>query len=162
MVGIVGDAAQKAYAYGGLVRSPIVNDTFDGRDLVVAANPESGAANVFDRGLDGRTLSFEPGERPLFMTDRETGSTWDKETGIAVSGPLKGKRLKKSRRSRHSGSPGRTITLRPSYIALSDYLKKAWWLLPTGPPLGDFLSGGTSPRPLARGEGPSGLLLEEF
>ena len=95
MVGIVGDVGQKAYAYGELVRSPIGNDSFDGRDHVVAADPESGAANIFDRRVDGKTLSFEPAERLSLMTDRETGSTWEKETVLAVAGPLKGKRLNK-------------------------------------------------------------------
>ena len=118
VVGIVGDAGQKAYAYGGLVRSPIVNDTFDGRGLVVAADPESGAANVFDRGLDGKSLTFEPTERSLFMTDRETGSTWAKETGIAVSGPLKGKRLK------------RVPSMSSFWFAWSDYYPQTELYLP--------------------------------
>ena len=97
VVGVAGVTSQRAYAYGELVRNPVVNDSFDSRDLVVVLDPLSGAANVFERGLDGRTLSFDQAELPQSMTDRETGSEWSKETGLAVNGQLKGGSAEESR-----------------------------------------------------------------
>ena len=50
-------------------------------------------ATVFERTLGDATLTFERAEETGQMTDRETGSTWDKATGKAVSGQLQGKQL---------------------------------------------------------------------
>ena len=49
---------QIAYAYYTLRETPVVNDSLDGRQLLVTfvRSTESGA--VFDRTLDGRTLTF--------------------------------------------------------------------------------------------------------
>ena len=96
VVGVEGETSQRAYAYRHLADSSVVNDTFEGRHLLVTLNVDSGAAAVFDRSLDGRTLTFEEADSPLLMTDGETGSTWNKTTGKAVSGPLEGKELQKA------------------------------------------------------------------
>ena len=53
-------------------------------------------ATVFERTLGDATLTFERAEETGQMTDRETGSTWDKQTGLAVAGELEGKRLIRS------------------------------------------------------------------
>ncbi len=53
---------------------------------------EVGTAAVFDRRLDDKVLSFKDSGGKF--VDRETNSVWD-ITGKSVSGPLKGKKLKK-------------------------------------------------------------------
>ena len=93
VIGVVGESGQKAYPFGAFLESPVANDTLEGRDLVVVLDTRSGASNVFDRTVNGSMLTFDQGELPLLFVDRETGSTWNKETGIATEGQLMGKRL---------------------------------------------------------------------
>jgi hypothetical protein len=57
----------------------------------ISRGRDVGSTGVFDRRLDGRTLSFEAAEGGLFR-DRETKSKWD-ILGRAVDGPLAGKQL---------------------------------------------------------------------
>jgi hypothetical protein len=95
VVGVLRETSQKAYPYRQLASNPVVNDTLDGRELVVIMELDGLATGVFDRRLDDRTLTFEQGAQPGDMNDSETGSTWDKLTGEAIEGSLKGKRLQK-------------------------------------------------------------------
>ena len=93
VVGIGGLGRHKAYAYSHLRRQMVINDTFDGQALVVVLAPEIGATAVFDRAIDGKTLTFEQADDELLMTDSETGSIWRKLSGKAIQGPMKGKQL---------------------------------------------------------------------
>ncbi len=93
VVGILGESTQKAYSYRDLVAASVVNDTFDSRDLVVTMDVRVFLATVFERTLDDATLTFGGTVDSGQMTDRETGSIWDKQTGVAVAGELEGKRL---------------------------------------------------------------------
>jgi hypothetical protein len=92
--------------FSRLEREPVVNEEVGGVPTAVLFKPgvvsaldagaiadsaEVGTAAAFDRRLDGRTLSFEA-RRGRFL-DRQTGSEWD-ITGLAVSGPLRGRRLR--------------------------------------------------------------------
>ncbi|MDA2924242.1 DUF3179 domain-containing protein [Acidobacteria bacterium AH-259-L09] len=96
-----------AYPFSSLKKRPVVNDKVGGLPIVVfyektmrtALGREKikggkavGAGAVFERRVDGRTLSFTK-KREMFM-DLETGSVWNM-FGVATSGPLKGKRLKR-------------------------------------------------------------------
>ena len=94
-----------AYPIDDLRAATAVNDTVGGRSIVLLARrgvaspldaavmregTEIGQATLFDRQLEGRTLTFR-GSGSAFRDD-ETGSTW-LVTGLAVSVPLAGKRL---------------------------------------------------------------------
>lgn len=57
----------------------------------IAAGRDVGQTAVFDRRVGGRTLTFTPARGGF--RDRETGSGWTL-AGRAVSGPLKGQRLR--------------------------------------------------------------------
>ena len=46
VVGVVGDAGQKAYGFRHLVESGVVNDTFEGQPILVVVDPDSGSAAV--------------------------------------------------------------------------------------------------------------------
>ena len=96
-----------AYRYSLLKKQPVVNDEVSGIPIVVlyekttgTALGESrisrgkaiGAGAVFNRRLDGRTLSFT--QKQETVVDRETGSVWN-IFGVATSGPLKGKTLER-------------------------------------------------------------------
>ena len=57
----------------------------------IAEGRDVGQTAVYDRRLDGRTLSFEAARGGF--RDRETGSLWDL-AGRATAGPLQGQRLR--------------------------------------------------------------------
>jgi uncharacterized protein DUF3179 len=61
-------------------------------DTLVSGGKAVGAAAVFDRAVDGRTLTFEATGEPGEFRDRETGSLWDM-SGRAIAGQLEGAEL---------------------------------------------------------------------
>ena len=93
VVGVAGESGQIAYPEGALQRQGVINDTFEGRPLLVAWDARTGAAAVHLREADGMTLTFDAREDPHEMVDRETGSTWNRVSGEAESGKLAGERL---------------------------------------------------------------------
>jgi hypothetical protein len=101
-----GDSAV-VYPFSRLRGDAPLNDELGGEPVVVFFDPEVasaldsplisagrevGAAAVFDRAVDGRTLDFRAASDPGTFRDRQTGSTWDM-TGRATAGPLEGTRL---------------------------------------------------------------------
>ncbi|MFZ5558477.1 MAG: DUF3179 domain-containing protein [Pseudomonadota bacterium] len=97
----------RVYPFRMLVVEPVINDIVGGEPIVVlskggmnsalddehiAASRQIPAAAAYSRRLGDRILTFR-GESGDFM-DSETGSRWNL-LGHAVSGPLKGKRLRK-------------------------------------------------------------------
>ncbi len=97
VIGLEGDGEATAYPYRLLNDTPVINDTFQGAPIVVVLDTESGTGTVFDRRVDGQTLTFDaaedPGGGPLALVDQETGSRWEALTGEAVEGPLEGAAL---------------------------------------------------------------------
>ena len=93
VVGISGQTGQKAYPHSSLAGNPVLNDKFEGLDILVTFDAETRSTSVFYGHLDGRDLTFSQASGPGEMTDAQTGSVWDKLSGIATEGPLKGKRL---------------------------------------------------------------------
>jgi len=94
----VGQGPQaKLYPYDLLAKRQVVNDTVAPHALVVAFDPAHKQAMAFSRKLGAQDLSFEPGKEPnprsLIMRDRETASLWDRLSGKAVEGKMKGKSL---------------------------------------------------------------------
>ncbi len=88
----------KLYPFPVLSREPVVNDRFNGEDLLVFYSTDVRTATAWKRRVAGRTLTFErSGREDKFgselLRDRETGSLWSWLTGEAVQGKLKGKRL---------------------------------------------------------------------
>ncbi|PSQ73025.1 MAG: hypothetical protein BRD39_05030 [Bacteroidetes bacterium QH_9_64_21] len=101
----IGDA-YKAYPHGTTEEERVIHDTVADRPLVVFHAPgavsaldaarieeskETGSTGVFDRRVDGRTLTFSYMDDGRFRDD-DTGSTWT-VTGEAVDGPLEGTQL---------------------------------------------------------------------
>ncbi len=97
VVGLDGETSQMAYPAGLMLATEVVNDTLEDTPLVVFANRESSAITVFRRTVDRTTLTFEQRSEPNLVTDMESGSVWDKGTGLAVEGDLKGKQLEPHR-----------------------------------------------------------------
>lgn len=90
VVGLAADGARHC-SFATLMRHPLVN--FEcGEPLVISYDPVSTSARIFSREIAERVLTFEQ-SRGGFR-DTETGSTWNRVTGIATDGPLKGSQLK--------------------------------------------------------------------
>ncbi len=90
----------KLYPFGALKDEPIVNDNFNGEDVLVFYSDRAGTATAWGRKVDGRVLTFRASDKkdrfgnPL-LRDDQTGSDWSWLTGEAVAGDLKGKLLER-------------------------------------------------------------------
>ena len=93
VLGVAVDEHARAYALVDLFRNRVINDTLGETNVVAVFDERSGLATVFDRVVEGRTLTLEQDDEPLQMTDEETKSVWNKLDGMAIAGPLKGERL---------------------------------------------------------------------
>ncbi len=93
VIGVTGAGVHRAYPFRYLNDSPVLNDTFEDRSIVVTFIPENGSSAVFFSTAGGDTLTFEQASDPMSMRDTETGSVWSKQSGEAISGPLAGGRL---------------------------------------------------------------------
>jgi hypothetical protein len=94
---VVGGDPPRAYPIRVLSYHEVVNDTVEGRPVAVTWCPICWSAVVYDRTVDGRTLTFgtsgKLADDALVMYDRETESEWKQPTGEAIAGPLEGTRL---------------------------------------------------------------------
>jgi len=92
-----GDAPARAYPVRTLSYHEIVNDTVGGRPVAVTWCPICWSAVVYDRTVEGRTLTFgvsgKLADDALVMYDRETDSEWQQPTGECIAGDLAGARL---------------------------------------------------------------------
>ena len=102
------DGTHKAYPHSVTEEQRVIHDAIGDRSLVVfhapgavsaldarqiSASKEVGSTGVFDRRVDGRTLTFTYAGDGRFE-DEETGSVWT-VTGRAVEGPLEGTQLER-------------------------------------------------------------------
>ncbi len=96
-VDVLGNA--KAYPFEELAQRQVVNDSFQGEDVLVYFDSGTATALVYDRNVDGRSLTFriegEPSGVQTILVDEETGSTWLVFTGRAIDGELKGKTMER-------------------------------------------------------------------
>lgn len=88
----------RAYPLRILVWHEIVNDVIGARPIAVTYCPLCGTAMVFDRHINGRTLSFGVSgllyQSDVLMFDRETESLWSQLAMKAISGKLAGTELR--------------------------------------------------------------------
>ena len=89
--GLAGQGKARSWSFSQLARERVVNDSFDGRPLLIVSDPERPSPTGFDRRLDDKELTFclRGGD----LIDEATGSTWDPSSGRAIRGPLEGRRL---------------------------------------------------------------------
>lgn len=97
VLGLVVDDKAKAYPFGALSRSPVVNDTFQGVPLLVTFEAETATGVVFQRKVEGKILFFKKSQhsdkKGFFLVDEETRTVWEALTGKAVRGRLKDRKL---------------------------------------------------------------------
>lgn len=88
----------RAYPLQILIWHEIANDVVGGVPLTVTFCPLCNTSIVFDRRLDGKTLSFGTTgnlrNSDLVMYDRQTESWWQQFGGQAIVGQLSGKQLR--------------------------------------------------------------------
>ncbi len=89
----------KLYPYAALKKNPLVNDQFNGEDVLVFYSEKAGTATAWGRELDGKSLKFQVSNRTdeqgnRLLRDEQTQSLWSWLTGKAVEGPMKGQLLK--------------------------------------------------------------------
>ena len=96
---LVAEAGGEARAYPVqiLIWHEIVNDDLAGRPIAVTYCPLCNSSLVFDRRVEGETLTFGTTgnlrNSDLVMWDRQTESWWQQLTGEAVVGALTGTKL---------------------------------------------------------------------
>jgi len=88
------DAEARGYSVSDLRSLGVANDTVAGLDIAVVSDPSDPQRwSVFSREVGGETLVLEVDS--LELRDRATGSVFDPNRGIAISGPLQGTILDK-------------------------------------------------------------------
>jgi hypothetical protein len=99
VVGVAVAGLARAYAINmmGKPEAELLNDTIAGRPIAVTFCGTCQSPLVFDRRVEGKTLTLQlNGEllgENMVMRDVETGSIWVQLTGEAIEGPLEGNRL---------------------------------------------------------------------
>lgn len=79
-------------SFAGLLKTPVVNVSDPQEPVVVTFDSASGLVRIFSRRVDDRDLTFTPADN-VRMRDNATDSLWDRSTGTAIEGTLKGKQL---------------------------------------------------------------------
>ncbi len=97
VLGIARNGAAKAYPLSILNLHEVVNDRFNGEDVVVTFCPLCGSGMAYSAKINGRTHTFGISgllyNSDVLLYDRQTESLWSQLMARAVSGPMKGTRL---------------------------------------------------------------------
>lgn len=98
VLGLNVGGVQRAYPVRILDYHEIVNDRIGGRAVTITWCPLCGSGMAFSAELEGRQLRFGVSgllyNSDLVLYDRETESLWSQLMRQAISGPLKGTRLR--------------------------------------------------------------------
>jgi hypothetical protein len=98
-IGVAIDGEARAYPVHLMEYHQIVNDSLAGVPIAVTYDPLTGIAMVWRRKVDDRVLEFGVSgllyREQFLLYDRETGSLWAQYEGVAVAGPLAGKKLER-------------------------------------------------------------------
>jgi len=95
LIGYTNGMKSRAWPLIYLRKQSLVNDHLDDQPLLISYDHAGGTAVVFDRTVDGRTLTFADDRGD--MVDHETGTTWDRVTGKAIAGELAAHALRQLR-----------------------------------------------------------------
>lgn len=92
VIGIELNDKHKAYPFYLFNKTAIITDEFEGMNLLVYRNNDTGIIKVYDRQVGGEVIAFKRNMNDF--TDSVTNTTWDLENGIGISGSMKGKALR--------------------------------------------------------------------
>lgn len=93
VLGVEADGEAVAYPAGLFPENRLVEDAVGGLPIAIFSDEDGDFIAVYDRRLDGRTLSFAFDPQAGAWRERETGSLFTVR-GEAVSGPLSGRILR--------------------------------------------------------------------
>ncbi len=94
VIGIEVNDKHKAYPFSLFNNMKIVTDEFQGMNLLIYRNNETGSIMVYDREVGGSVIDFGKYTSQDFAIDNITNTTWDLKSGIGISGSMKGKTLR--------------------------------------------------------------------
>jgi hypothetical protein len=92
IIGVPLGESAMVFPYHLAAAAGIINDAVGPYPVVVHVEPETKSVHVYLRQKDGQTLTFV--QEGGTVQDRETGSTWEMSTGLAVGGALEGRALR--------------------------------------------------------------------
>lgn len=97
VIGVEVDGVRRAYPFQVLVWHELVNDTINGKPILISYCPLCGTAIAFERLVNGEEIEFGVSgllyNSDLLMYDRATDGLWSQLTGHAVAGELTSVRL---------------------------------------------------------------------
>ncbi len=91
VIGIEVDGKYKAYPFHLFNKTAIITDEFQGMNLLVYRNSDTGTIKVYDRQVGEVIIDFEKNKSDT--TDNVTNTTWDLENGVGLKGDMMGKTL---------------------------------------------------------------------
>jgi Protein of unknown function (DUF3179)/Pyridine nucleotide-disulphide oxidoreductase/Pyridine nucleotide-disulphide oxidoreductase, dimerisation domain len=98
VIGVAIDGVARAYPVKLLALHEVVNDVVGGRPIIVTWCPLCSSALVFDRRVGGKTLTFGVSgflyQANQVLYDLQTRSLWSQLAEGAVTGAMRGQRLK--------------------------------------------------------------------
>jgi hypothetical protein len=99
VIGVALEGAAHAHPVHLLEYHQVVNDEVSGVPVLVTYDPLTGVPMAHRRTVDGRVLAFGVSgliyDAQFLLYDRETESLWAQYEGLAVAGPLAGKKLER-------------------------------------------------------------------
>jgi hypothetical protein len=96
VIGVSLGGVDKAYPLAAVVSGQCLQDTLGGVPIALVASDDGKSVRGFAREVEGQVLDLfaKPESTPRVLVDAETASTWE-FSGVAVAGPLAGKRLRR-------------------------------------------------------------------
>lgn len=91
VTGVEIDGQSRTFTMEHTLNEPLLHDSLAGVDLLILSAFGNDLIQVFNRQVDGRTLTFSPSDGGLIQ-DNQTGSKWN-VLGECVDGELKGAQL---------------------------------------------------------------------
>ena len=91
LIGLVDGSKSRYWFFESLREHPVINDEIGEQAILVCYDLPAGTAGIFSRKLGAETATFV--ERGEDLIDRATGTVWDRVTGQAISGSLRGRQL---------------------------------------------------------------------
>lgn len=92
IVGVSHNHNAKAYDWNKLAKNKIIEDSLPGLPILLTLDKDTATFYVFDRKVNGQTISFKKINAAGQINDIATNSVWN-PNGECVDGPLKGEKL---------------------------------------------------------------------
>jgi hypothetical protein len=92
VIGVADGEDAVAYPFSALMEQPVINDQVGELQILVVFDPSYETGVVFNRNVEGRSLTFSQVEERELIDD-QTGTRWEGMTGRAISGELIGAKL---------------------------------------------------------------------